>query len=59
HRPPPKPVHIVYYPSQRMPNRVRVFVDWFREVLIEALDQGVPAQAPHVDPRTGLAAATS
>ncbi len=42
-----------------MPNRVRVFVDWFREVLIEALDQGVPAQAPHVDPRTGLAAATS
>ncbi|WP_186205654.1 LysR family transcriptional regulator [Burkholderia gladioli] len=60
HRPPPKPVHIVYYPSQRMPNRVRVFVDWFREVLIEALDEAArDAAAPHVDPHADLSEAAS
>jgi LysR family transcriptional regulator for bpeEF and oprC len=36
-RPNPEPVSIVYYPSRQMPNKLRVFVDWSREVLSQAL----------------------
>ncbi|MEK6345916.1 MAG: LysR substrate-binding domain-containing protein [Burkholderia sp.] len=39
-RRPPQPVRIVYYPSRRMSNRLRVFLDWLRDAMAEALGEG-------------------
>ncbi|MCA8217544.1 LysR family transcriptional regulator [Burkholderia cepacia] len=33
-----KPVSIVYYPSRHMPNKLRTFIDWFKAVFEEAIE---------------------
>jgi LysR family transcriptional regulator for bpeEF and oprC len=41
-RPEAKPVSMIYHPNLQMPNKLRVFIDWFREVLVEALMDSQP-----------------
>lgn len=47
HRESPKPVRVVYYPNRHMPGKLRIFVDWLRVVLEDAIraSEGVPAPA--------------